>query len=130
MRASIAIALLSFATISIDAADRVRAGKWETSLTMGAGKPTVSTYCITASEAKLMNGDLAAMRKYVEESTAKNTKGRCAVQSVELNGNRTVVTIACGKTKVTGTTIYHGDRYEYSSSNGMTMTGKRTGACP
>src|SRR4051794_13796126 len=87
-------------TMSAAAADRVRAGQWETTMTVGQGKPAVTTHCITSSEAGLMNGDAAALRKYVEESTAQKTKGRCAVRSVVVEGNRTIVTIACGKTEV------------------------------
>jgi ketosteroid isomerase-like protein len=128
------IVLLSSATLllhagSAAAADRVKAGQWETKMTMG-GRPMVSAYCITAAEAKLMNGDAAAVRRYVEESTEKNTRGRCSVKRVTVSGNRTVVTIVCGKSEVVGTTTYHGDHYESTSSDGTTLTGKRIGACP
>jgi len=110
-------------------ADRVQPGQWETSMTMGSGKPAVTTHCITADEAKLMNGDVATLRRYVEQSTAKHTAGRCVVKNVEIQENRTMVTIACGKTSVTSTTTYHGDHYESSSSNGTRLLGKRLGAC-
>ena len=123
------IALL-FAATSAVAADRVRAGQWETKLTSGSAKPIVTKHCITADEARSMNGDLPTLRKYLQESTAKNTKGRCAVKNVEVDATRTIVTIACGKTEVVGTTTYHGDHYESSSSNGTTIVGKRLGACP
>jgi hypothetical protein len=111
------------------AADRVQAGEWENKMTMGAAKPTLTKHCITAAEAKAMNGDVAVLRKYLEQSTAANTRGRCTVKSVELKANVTTVTIACGKTEVTSTTTYHGDHYESSSSNGTTLVGKRLGAC-
>jgi hypothetical protein len=112
------------------AADRVQAGQWETTMTGGSAKPTVAQYCITPGEAHQMSGDLATLRKYLEESTATNTGGRCAVKNVELKGNQTVVTIACGRTEVVGTTTYYGDHYESSSSNGSTVVGKRVGDCP
>jgi hypothetical protein len=115
--------------VSASAADRVQAGQWQTTLT-SAGKPMVTKYCITAQEAKLMNGDLATLKKYLEESTATKTRGRCTVKSVSLTGNRTVVAIACGKTEVVGTTTYFGDHYESKSSDGTTVTGKRLGPCP
>jgi hypothetical protein len=124
------LSILLLSTMSTAAADRVRTGQWETTMTIGQGKPTVTTHCITPREAELMNGDAAALRKYVEESTAQKTKGRCAVRSVVVEGNRTIVTIACGKTQVVGTTTYHGDHYESSSSNGTKLVGKRLGACP
>jgi hypothetical protein len=123
-------AVLLLGAASAAAADRVQAGQWETTMTVGSAKPVVTKYCITPAEARQMSGDLATLRKYVEESTTANTGGRCAVKKVALNGNQTVVTIACGKTEVVGTTTYHGDRYESSDSAGSTVVGKRLGACP
>jgi hypothetical protein len=122
--------LLLCAAIPCAAADRVQAGQWETTMTMGSAKPMVAKYCISAAEAKAMSGDLATLRKYVEESTKASTAGRCTVKSVALNGDRTVVTIACGKSVVTNTTTYHGNRFESVSSSGSTVAGKRLGACP
>jgi hypothetical protein len=130
MTRTLAALLLVVAATAVTAADRVQQGQWQTTMTSGSAKPTVTTHCITADEAKFMNSDAATLRKWVEQSTAKNTRGRCAVKSVEVAGNRTVVAIACGKTVVTGTTTYHGDRYESSSSNGTKMVGRRVGACP
>jgi hypothetical protein len=128
------VVLLSSAMLlwraNASAVDRVKPGQWETKLSVGAGKPMVSTHCITASEAALMNADTATLRKYLEKSTAANTKGRCSVKNVETSGNQTIVTLVCGKREVVGTTTYHGDHYESTSSNGTHMTGKRVGACP
>jgi hypothetical protein len=117
------------ATLSAAAAGRVKAGQWETKMTIGTNAPMFSKYCITAADAELMNGDVAALRRYVEQSTATNTKGRCTVKDVQLKDNRTTVTIVCGKREVVGTTTYYGDHYE-SSTPGTTITGKRIGACP
>jgi hypothetical protein len=130
----LAVTLFSSATLFLTAsnaaaADRVQAGEWENKMTIGAGKPMLTKQCITAADAKLMNGDVATLRKYLEQSTATNTRGRCTVKDVKIATNRTVVTIACGKTEVVGTTTYHGDRYESTSSNGTTLVGKRVGAC-
>lgn len=124
-----AVILLSFATFAVHAADRVQAGQWETTLTMATGKPMVSKYCIGAAEAKAMNGDEAGLRKYLEESTASNTKGRCLVKSVKLEDVTATVALVCGKTEVSSTTSYFGDRYESKSSNGTTVAGKRLGNC-
>jgi hypothetical protein len=122
--ASLLIASTSFA------ADRVKAGKWETKLTPpGASAPIVSTYCISADEARLMNSDVATLRKYVTDSTAAKLKGRCTVKSVVAKDNQTIVTIACGKTEVTSTTTYYGDHYDSTSSNGTKLSGKRIGDC-
>jgi hypothetical protein len=120
----------AFGTLHLHAADRVIPGMWATRMSTGTGKPVVTTSCLTVAQAKLMNGDLATLRKYVEESTAHNTRGRCAATNVRIDGNKTIVTITCGKTVVVGTTTYHGDHYESSSTNGTTIAGKRTGGCP
>ena len=124
------LAVLLLCATSVAAAERVQPGEWETTMTMGSTQPMVGKYCITAAEAKSMSGDLATLRTYLEESTRNNTDGRCSLKDVALTGNRTVVTIACGKTEVTNTTTYHGDRYESASSNGSSVAGKRLGACP
>lgn len=135
MSRMLAVVLFSLATLvaasNAGAADRVKAGWWETTLTMGSGKPMVTKYCITDSDARLMNGDLATLRKYLVESTAASTRGVCTVKNVELKGgNRTIVTLVCGKNEVTNTTTYYGDRYESTSSNATKVAGKRVGACP
>jgi hypothetical protein len=122
--------LLCATTLTAFAADRVQAGRWEATMRTGSAKPIATQYCISALEARSMSGDLATLRKYVEESTKANTAGRCSVKAVALKDNRTTVTIACGKSEVTNTTTYHGDRFESTSSNGSTVAGKRLGACP
>ena len=127
--ATLFIAVMLYST-SAAAADRVQAGQWETKMTIGSGKPMVTKYCITAAEARSMNGDEATLRKYLVESTAANTGGRCLVRSVTLKDDVTTVAIVCGKTEVVTSTSYHGDKYESSSSNGAKVAGKRLGACP
>jgi hypothetical protein len=124
------LSLILSTTVVAAAADRVQAGEWESTLSIGAGQPMLTTYCITAAEARQMSGDLATLKKYLEESTATSTKGRCTVKNVALNANRTTVTLVCGKTEVTNTTTYHGDHYASTSSNGATVSGKRLGVCP
>ena len=112
------------------AADRVQAGEWETKMTIGTGKPIVTKYCITPDEARSMNGDEATLRKYLVESTAEKTGGRCLIRTVTLKDDVTTVAIVCGKTEVVTSTTYQGNRYESSSSNGAKVAGKRLGACP
>lgn len=112
------------------AADRVQAGEWETKMTIGTGKPIVTKYCITPDEARSMNGDEATLRKYLVESTAEKTGGRCLIRTVTLKDDVTTVAIACGKTEVVTSTKYQGNRYESSSSNGAKVTGRKLGACP
>jgi hypothetical protein len=129
MKSALCLTLLLLST-STFAADRVKPGLWTSQVTSKATKQPTTTSCITPDQAKLMNGDLATLRKYLTESTIANTGGRCSVKSVEIQDNRTIVSIVCGKTEVIGTTTYHGDSYESTSSNGITRVGKRIGACP
>jgi HAMP domain-containing protein len=125
---ALSTATLLLVSSTAAAADRVQAGKWQTEVTV-AGKPMRTEYCISAAEAKLMNGDVATLRKYLEQSTAEKTNGKCAVTKVAIEGNRTIVGIVCGKTEVVGTTSYFGNRYESATSDGSKVTGKRLGDC-
>jgi hypothetical protein len=126
---AVLLAVVFLATTAA-AADRVQAGEWETTMTMGSAKPIVTKYCISADEARLMNGDEATLRKYLVDSTAEKMQGRCTVKSVKVAKNQTVVAIICGETEVVNTTDYFGDRYTSKSSTGATLSGKRLGACP
>ena len=112
------------------AADRVQAGQWETTMILDTGKPMVTKYCITPGEARSMSGDEATLRRYLTESTATSTRGRCALKSVTLKDDQTTVAIVCGATEVVTTTTYAGDRYRSSSSDGAKVEGKRVGSCP
>lgn len=128
-----AVALLfaaPFVAAGVHAADRVQAGQWETTLIMDSGKPMVTKYCIGVAEAKAMNGDEARLRKYLEESTAANTKGRCSLKSVKLESDTMTVALVCGRTELASTTTYFGNRYESKSSDGTTVAGRRVGDCP
>lgn len=128
--ALMAIVYLLLLPAVVAAAQRVQAGQWETTMQVGSGAPLKSKSCISSAEADAMNGDAATLRNYVEASTATNTAGRCAVTDAVVQGQRTVITMRCGKTEVVGTTDYQGDRYESSSSNGTTLSGTRVGDCP
>ena len=91
MKTFAAIVIVSatlFCSADALAADRVQAGEWETTMTGIGPSPMVTKYCISAKEAKAMSGDLATLRKFVTESTAEKTGGRCSVKDVELKGNR------------------------------------------
>ena len=126
----LSLIVLGLNTPVAQAADRVRAGQWETTLAMKSGPPTTIKTCMTATEAGYLNGGSAALRKYLEKSTAEKTNGRCALKDLKVNGNEITATTVCGKTTTAVTTSYHGDRYASSSTGGVTIKGKRLGACP
>ena len=120
------IALLLLCSVAVaSAAERVRAGLWETTITI-AGKPVVSSGCITEADAATMNGDAATIRAYLEKSSAK---AGCTVKNVTVNGNQVVVTNVCRRAENVGTTTYKGDSSETVNSNGAKVQSRRVGAC-
>src|SRR5262245_5083270 len=97
------------------AADRVRAGQWETMLTV-AGQAITRSVCISQSDADTINGDANSLKAYVDKV---NAPAGCKVTDVTITGNQVKVTSVCanGKENV-GTTSYHGDSSETVNTNG------------
>ncbi len=124
-----ASAVLILMASSALAAERVRAGQWETVLTTKQGSATTTAACLTAAEAAFVNGDAAGLRKHLEESMVKNTRGRCTVKDVKVTELTVIVLTACGSNEMTATTTYHGDGYETLTTSGTKITGRRLGAC-
>lgn len=108
-----------------DAADRVRAGEWETTVSV-AGRTMTKSACISESDAAALNGDVASIRTFVEKSSAKNG---CKVTDVTVSGNQVVVTNACAGGTNVGTTTYRGDTFETVNTNGARASVKRVGDC-
>jgi hypothetical protein len=108
------------------AADRVRPGQWETTLTL-AGHTMTKSMCMSQSDADAINGDPRSVRAKVEKDVSA---GGCKVMDVKISGNQVVVTSVCrdGKENV-GTTTYHGDSLESVNTNGTRSQSKRVGAC-
>ncbi|MEO8217397.1 MAG: DUF3617 family protein [Acidobacteriota bacterium] len=131
LRTTVASAAASLMLMAggLHAADRVQAGMWETTTIRSTGSTTRINGCLTAEDAAFINGDEEGLRKHVTESTARNTKGRCAVKDVKVKDNQVTVTTACGKIENVVTSTYHGDTYEVSAG-AVTMKGRRLGACP
>jgi hypothetical protein len=121
----IALALACFAAPAA-AADRVRAGQWDTTLDM-LGRTMTRSACISPSDAAAINGDAKSIAAYVERVSAPVG---CKVTDVKISGNQVSVTTVCaaGKQNV-GTTTYHGDSSETVNSNGAKSQSKRVGAC-
>ncbi len=126
---TVASALLILMAASAQAAERVHAGQWETVLTTKQGAGTTTAACLTAAEAAFVNGDAAGLRKHLEESMTKNTRGRCTVKDVKVTELTVIVLTACGSNEMTATTTYHGDRFDTLTTSGTTITGRRLGAC-
>ena len=122
----LSIAMLALTVTAACAADRVRAGQWETTITAGA-RDRVMKSCVTAAEANLANGD----EKTFQQSVVKTAEDAgCTVRDVKVSGNQVTSDATCGGMQATSTTTYHGDWYEQVSSNGSKVRAKRVGPCP
>ena len=126
-------ALLLLATPSAWAAERMQVGQWEmTSLVRGHSQ--TSTHCVTAQEAKAVNGSAADLRAFLEETTQA---AHCKVENLKMEGTTVSYTTACATTSIDSTTTYHGDRFEMvmntkggGDSALRTVKARRLGACP
>jgi Protein of unknown function (DUF3617) len=118
--------LLAAVAIPAQAADRVRAGQWETSVDVG-GRVMSRSACLSPADADAMNGDAKSFRAAVEKATAPSG---CKVTDVKISGNQVSVTSVCGSGKESvGTTTYHGDSFETVNTNGAKAQSKWVGAC-
>jgi hypothetical protein len=109
------------------AADRVRAGDWETTLSI-AGRTVTNSQCISESDAAAMNGDANSIRVFAEGRNVKMKNG-CTVKNVAIKGDQVAVTSVCAGKENVGTTTYHGDTFESVNTNGAKAQVKRVGAC-
>ena len=125
-QALLLICTLACFGLPAQAADRVRAGQWDTTLNLN-GRMMTRSACITQSDADAINGDARSIRAYVEKVSAPDA---CKVTDVKVNGNQVIVTTVCaaGKENV-GTTTYHGDSSETVNTNGAKAQAKWVGAC-
>jgi hypothetical protein len=120
------VLVLASIALPAAAADRVRAGQWETTLNL-AGKTVTKSVCIPQADADAINGDANSVRGYAERATAATG---CKATDVKVNGNQVTVTSVCasGKESV-GTTTYHGDSVETVNTNGLKSQAKWVGPC-
>jgi hypothetical protein len=109
-----------------EAADRVRPGEWETTLTF-MGQTVTRSACMSQADADAVNGGAASIKAFVEKASAP---AGCHVTDVKISGNQVIVTSKCGAgAPSVGTTTYHGDSSETANSNGTMSRSKWVGAC-
>lgn len=108
------------------AANRVKAGQWETTVQM-LGRTMTKSTCLSPADATAINGDKQSIAEYAERVAAP---AGCKVSDVRIDGDRVSVTSVCasGKPHV-GTTTYHGDRWETVNTNGAKSRAKWVGPC-
>ena len=126
-RHAFASAACIFALLALPAvaADRVRAGQWDTTVNV-AGETITGATCMSQGDADAMNGDAASVRSFVEKHGVSR---QCKVSEVKVNGGQVVVTSICAGAENVGTTTYHGDSYESVNTNGVKGKAKWIGAC-
>jgi hypothetical protein len=114
-------------SVPVAATERVRPGKWTTTLNAG-GRTMSRSVCVSPEDASALNGDEGSIRAYTERVTAR---AGCKVTGVKAIDEQVTVTSVCtsGQENV-GTTTYHGDRSETVNSSGARAESKLVGPCP
>ena len=132
------IALVFSVQTLLRAADRMRPGLWENTVTSD-GKSFSRTSCITAEVAATANQSAQAVRESIEKSMASTAKGTCKITVNDFTAADTTVTtrVDCGTISSINVTTYKGDTIETlitSVNAGVTKktvnAGRRIGACP
>jgi hypothetical protein len=125
------LSLLMFVGLGLPAraADRVRAGQWVGTTTVG-GKTYPTSSCVSQSDAAAINGDAQAVKAYLETIIPPEI---CTITDVKANGEQVIYTASCSagtaKTMKTVTTSYYGNRSEGTDSSGGKTEAKLVGAC-
>ena len=124
--------LIAFAAAPLQAADRMKPGLRENTVT-SAGKTYTTTDCVTPDMAKLHNADEQTVRALSEKAGA----GVCVLGAYQDSGNKVSYTMTCGKSVTTSSTTYRGDSIENVTTqidDGKTTTtqfkSRRIGTCP
>jgi hypothetical protein len=113
-------------SLSADAAERMRAGQWVGTTTV-KDKTFNSATCMTQVDVDAMNGDVAAIRSYLEKTVPPSI---CKLSNIKANGGEIVYTTACGSAAPdVVTTKYHGDSFESTTTSGTTSSARWTGNC-
>ena len=131
MKINHTIALLSAAVfaclaLSVEAADRIRAGQWAGTTTVKARTFNTSN-CILPGDAAAMNGDAKSIQAYLEKTIPPEV---CKLTDIKVNGGDVIYTSTCkvGAPSVV-TTHYRGDSFDSTSSSGAKSDGKLVGPC-
>jgi Protein of unknown function (DUF3617) len=127
------IALTFLAAPPLSAAERLHAGQWEFTSTT-KGEATTFKRCITAEEARSVDGDAKSARAYAEKAAA----GACKITDYKVGGDTISYAMTCGITTIRSTATYHGDTVEgdtFTKPGGgpeilSHSKGRRLGNCP
>ncbi len=138
LKSTIAAALLCLmlATVTVlHAADRMRAGNWETTVTAAEGQTSKRNACLNAHDAAMSNGSPEVIRAETEKAMAKT--GACKLKDFNLDDKSKTETMVCGADTIHNETTFHGgDSFEttttHTGAGGVKVAhfkGRRTGEC-
>jgi hypothetical protein len=132
--------LVGFAALPpcVAAGDRIVAGQYEITSTVN-GKPKIYPLCITAAEAKGINGDAKTGREYAERVSSETAQRPCTSKDYRVSGSTVSYIMTCGDEVSTVRETYHGDSFEGDATVKFAdnspppivehYTAKRVGAC-
>ncbi len=127
------VTLILVAAPCLRAAERMKSGQWEVSITENAQTHT-NTHCDTPDQVKGTNGSPEEIRASLEKSA---TGIHCTIKDFKMENDTISYTYVCPGRSTASTTTYRGDTYESvvtSKSAGEEHTrqlkGRRLGACP
>jgi len=126
--------VLALASAPLSAGERLRPGEWEYTIVHAGAEPHVFKHCVTADEAKSINGDTASARAWVEKKAA----GNCTITSYDVHGDTVSYAMTCGPVSIRAKAVFHGDTSEgeETSKNGSApevvshLKSRRLGDCP
>lgn len=134
IKSAAALLTLTLLAILLQAADRVRPGLWENTVTTN-DKSVSKTSCRTPAEIATVNGSAKTIRESMEKGFAKT--GTCMLKDLKVDGNTVSWVAACGTQSIVSRTTYIGDTSETTNTSTMGGTAKvihiksrRVGDCP
>lgn len=129
---SLAVFALS-AVSSLQAADRMRSGQWEATVTAG-GQTSTNTHCISPEQVKTANGSREEIRASLEKSAASL---HCTLDDFKIEEKTVSYVYSCPGKSTQSKTFYNGDSYVTiltlktgSQVKTSEFRGRRLGACP
>jgi hypothetical protein len=132
----LALVAITFPGVAwLHAEDRMRAGLWEITTTIG-GKPAGDSHntCFTPAMVELTNAPAKMLREATEKSATKS--GNCTLKDFSLDGKKISMTLSCGGKSSAYVSTYSVDAFETvvtSTEAGVKtaiqMKGRRIGDC-
>ena len=133
-----ATAVVVYLTLStsttLHAQERVRAGMWESTVTLSSGQTATNSSCLKPADAAKTNGSSAIVRAETEKGLLKSG---CTLKDFKADGGTMTQTMVCGSSTILIETRFRdGDSFETTSTSTddgvksvTRIKSRRTGAC-